>query len=127
MKLKKCKKCQEMKPRTEFYKLNGKKYNESWDCRDSYCIPCRIAYQDDRRKNIKKLAVEYKGGTCIDCGIKSSHYSIYDFHHLDHSEKDFTIGKKANRPFSSIKAELDKCILLCANCHRIRHSSLDSD
>lgn len=127
MKTKTCKQCNETKPREQFYKLTGSQYKPEWDCRDSYCIPCRISYQDIRRKNIKKQAVEYMGGKCLDCGIKSEYYAIYDFHHLDPTEKDFSIAQKSNKPFNLIKSELDKCIMLCSNCHRIRHVIEDSN
>ena len=56
---------------------------------------------------------------CIDCGIKSNNYCIYDFHHVE-DNKEFAISK-TSKSFDSIKKELDKCILLCSNCHRIRH------
>lgn len=127
MRLKKCKKCQEIKDRAEFNKLTGTQYKESWDCRDSYCTPCRVKYQTERRQNIKQTAVKYKGGICEDCGIKSSNYVIYDFHHLSTGEKDFTIGGHHSKSFESIKKELDKCVLLCSNCHRIRHSIIDKN
>jgi hypothetical protein len=44
----------------------------------------------------------------------------YDFHHKDPNEKDFMISKQA-KSFEAIKAELDKCELLCAVCHRFEH------
>lgn len=119
--MKTCKKCGKEKQRTDFYKLSGKQYKSHWDCRDSYCIECRIKYGDERRKTTKRLAVEYLGGKCIDCGLETNIYSVYDFHHLDPDSKDFAIGRNY-KIFESIKSELDKCILLCANCHRIRHS-----
>ena len=70
-------------------------------------------------KKIK--SIEYKGGCCSRCGIKSSHICIYDFHHTDSNEKDFNISKILTNNWENIKKELDKCILLCANCHRIVH------
>lgn len=44
----------------------------------------------------------------------------YDFHHLDPNQKDFSIGKQS-KSFAVIRSELDKCVLLCSNCHRKRH------
>lgn len=116
-----CRKCLQEKPRTDFYKLSSPQYKSSWDCRDSYCIPCRKKYSSSRRIDAKKLGVEYLGGKCVDCGMQSTNYVIYDFHHIDVMGKDFTIGKCSNRSFKSLQKELDKCILLCSNCHRIRH------
>ena len=117
--MKTCKRCGEEKPREEFYKLKGKQYDPEWDCRDSHCKTCRKQYQADRLRERKREAVEYLGGKCQDCGLVS-HACVYDFHHRDPSQKDFTLGKNF-KSFASIKDELDKCDLLCANCHRIRH------
>ncbi len=71
-----------------------------------------------RRRKIKSMAIEYKGGRCQLCG-----YDVYpgalDLHHLDPSTKEFGIGAKGyTRSWEKVKKELDKCILVCANCHR---------
>ena len=47
------------------------------------------------------------------------------FHHLDPNQKDFSIGSKGyTRSFDKVKKELDKCICVCANCHREIHAGL---
>lgn len=75
-----------------------------------------------RKKKKRKLeAVNYLGGACKDCGLKDQCVDIYDFHHIDPNKKDFEIAKN-NRKCDKIKQELNKCILLCSNCHRRRHS-----
>lgn len=73
--------------------------------------------------NLKRKAVEYKGGKCIDCGLQTDKYIVYDFHHLDPKLKDVKIAEMIHKRknFEVIKIELDKCVLLCSNCHRIRH------
>lgn len=70
----------------------------------------------------KKLrAIEHMGGVCQDCK-KSYPPPVFDFHHLDPSEKELNLGDIMRRKdFSTIEKELSKCVLLCANCHRIRH------
>jgi hypothetical protein len=75
-------------------------------------------YHVKRRKDIKKELVEYKGGCCIVCGYNKSLRSLH-FHHLDPSKKDFSISRKWDKLGlnESVKKELDKCVLLCANCH----------
>jgi len=45
-----------------------------------------------------------------------------EFHHINKDEKDFAIGSGNTKSWSDIKKELDKCVLLCANCHREVHS-----
>jgi hypothetical protein len=116
---KKCNACEEVKPVEQFYK-QYKRQHPTWNCYDSYCIPCRVEYGNQRRQRIKALAVAYKGGKCVDCGLKTSEFCVYDFHHED-ANKEFAIGSNT-KSFESIKVELDKCTLLCANCHRVRHS-----
>jgi hypothetical protein len=77
--------------------------------------------QKTRMRSNKLKAIEYKGGVCFDC---KNEYPpcCYDFHHLNPDEKDFNIAKINGRSFENIKDELDKCVLLCSNCHRIRHT-----
>ena len=70
----------------------------------------------NKRQKIKQKCVEYKGGKCIVCGY-SRCANVLDFHHLDPTEKDFSIGGKTIA-WEKLKAELDKCVLVCANCHR---------
>lgn len=122
---KKCRKCGVEKSRSAFYRLKGAQYKEEWDCRDSFCTACRGEYQTERRRAIKILAVKYMGGRCLDCSLVTEHYEVYDFHHLDPSKKEFSPGKVV-RAFENMREELKKCVLLCANCHRIRHSSVVS-
>jgi hypothetical protein len=69
-----------------------------------------------RRRNRKKELIEYLGSKCVMCGYNKSDYSLH-FHHVDKSQKEFTISEKIDRKFSNLKKEVEKCILLCANCH----------
>ena len=72
------------------------------------------------RFRAKEEAVQYMGGKCSKCnGV--FHTSAYDFHHLDPTEKDVDPGILLRGSKEKLYAELDKCILLCANCHRIHH------
>ena len=69
----------------------------------------------------KQRAVDFMGGKCQDC-LGTFPLPVYDFHHLDPSEKEHNLGNIMRRKdFSTIEKELSKCVLLCANCHRIRH------
>lgn len=69
----------------------------------------------DWRKRTKMELVKYKGGCCVECGYNKCIEAL-QFHHLDPLEKDFTISGKS-WSFERLKNEVDKCILLCANCH----------
>ena len=71
-----------------------------------------------RRRKIKTLALEYKGDRCQLCGY-SKYQGALDLHHKNPETKSFGIGDKGyTRSLEKIKAELDKCLLVCANCHR---------
>ena len=75
----------------------------------------------ERRVKNKLKAIEYLGGKCLHCGIVSEHRGIYDFHHTDPAVKEADPGSMMHYGWERIQKELDKCILLCANCHRIEH------
>lgn len=85
-----------------------------------YCTACSILRQKKRRAEKKSRAVEYKGGRCMKCGYNKSH-SALDFHHEDPSQKDADFTTMKNWSWERIKEEIDKCILVCANCHREIH------
>lgn len=121
-----CKCCGKELPVDSFYKQKAYNKGNVYDTWDSSCKTCRLEYSVNRRRSIKLQAIEYLGGKCVDCGEDRKISALYDFHHLDSTKKDFSIGKTALK-FESIKSELDKCVLLCANCHRIRHYNLNED
>lgn len=78
-----------------------------------------------RRKKLK--AIELKGGVCIDCK-QQVHPAAFDFHHVDPTTKESAANAQLMaRGWDFIVAELEKCVLLCANCHRIRHFQWESD
>ena len=85
------------------------------------CSKCAAEAVQKRRDILKIKAVEYKGGKCEICGYDKN-YAVLEFHHLDPSQKDFGISQNGNtRSWEEIKTELDKCIMVCANCHRELH------
>lgn len=77
----------------------------------------------EHRRRKKVRAVEYKGGKCRVCAYKRSMAAL-QFHHLDPSQKDFGIGHAAAWAWDRIKKEIDKCVLLCANCHIEVHNGI---
>jgi len=88
----------------------------------SDCRKCRVESVAKRRRKLKLKAVEYLGGKCVRCGY-DKYVGALDFHHLDPSKKEITISSYS-RGWKHIKAELDKCIILCANCHREEHKKV---
>jgi hypothetical protein len=118
METKICTSCKEEKLISDFYQQKDRK-NGSSSCRkcfDRYCI--------NRWKKRKIEAVNYKGNSCVDCGIKHPDFpaGVFEFHHIDPNEKDVDWTKLRLRSWDKITHELDKCVMLCANCHRMRHS-----
>ncbi|QOE32633.1 HNH endonuclease [Klebsiella phage Muenster] len=101
----------------EIHKCNYEKNPQGkWKCNK-----CDIQRVSDRRRELKLLAVEYKGGCCEKCGYDKC-IAALEFHHLDPNEKDFGISSSGHtRSFEKLKIELDKCIMVCANCHREIH------
>lgn len=75
------------------------------------------------RIRIKEKAVEYKGGNCFVCGYNRCIKAL-EFHHTNPEEKDFTLGTNTNRSWEKVKLEIDKCVLVCANCHREIHDGI---
>ena len=84
------------------------------------CQKCDNENQKRYSKNLKNKAIEYKGGSCSKCGYNKCAGAL-EFHHIDPSQKEFGITTK-NVKWEKLKLELDKCILVCANCHREIHA-----
>lgn len=86
------------------------------------------ARQRDKASSVQKQSrklkmCEYKGGKCVNCGFKANELTLtaFDFHHLDPTEKEKGLSSMVMGKWEKITAELDKCVLLCSNCHRIHH------
>lgn len=109
-----CASCKTKKELLKDFYTKNEKYSHAW------CKTCinknTIAIQQDK----KIQAINYKGGKCVKCGY-NKYAGALDFHHLDPSKKDFTIARRKNCSLETIKPELDKCILLCRNCHAELH------
>ena len=85
----------------------------------------------NRYKKNKKFYLEYKGVSgCEKCGYNESLSSL-DFHHIESNEKDFIMSeinisyKNLEDLTNNIIEELEKCVVLCKNCHRLEHSSVE--
>ena len=114
-----------------------KESSEKWkkENPDKYRLSKKKTYLKYREKEIKRSKdnrikqrskwmdiVRLKGmDKCSRCGF-DKHFCAIDFHHTDPYEKDFKIAQIIDtKPTTAKIAELDKCIPLCANCHRILH------
>lgn len=89
-----------------------KRPNGSFGCRQ-----CRSEAVSERRRRLKRQLVEEAGGRCSICGF-SNHPAALQFHHIDPETKDFHLAQYGHsRAIDRVRAEVEKCILLCANCH----------
>jgi len=129
--MKVCSKCNKSKSSDEFYKNNSNKK----DGLSTWCKKCqkkdkKLHYENNREKYLNnvfensKWFLEIKTGLkCSKCGFE--HPAALDFHHTDPNEKKFNISKnktyfKHNK--ERLFEEIKKCVVLCANCHRIEHA-----
>ena len=110
-----CSTCNIPLDETNAYRKNAKRLQ-------SYCKPCFNKRCAERWKRLKAQAIESFGGVCFDCKA-SYHYSVFDFHHLDQTTKEFEWEKVRLLSEERRQQELSKCVMLCSNCHRIRHYS----
>lgn len=81
-----------------------------------------------RRQLLKEKCVLYLGGKCKHCEYNKC-IAALEFHHRNGSHKSFEIAKAICSEFAwaRLKVELDKCDLLCANCHREDHWNTFND
>lgn len=77
-----------------------------------------------RRRKLKEMAIQAKGGKCMFCGYCKCNGAL-DFHHLDETKKEFSLSTRGlTRSWVKIQLEINKCLLVCANCHREIHAGL---
>lgn len=86
---------------------------------------CRACKKRATSKGVKQALVEYKGGKCEKCGFDKSLCAL-EFHHRDPEEKDFEMCAMSFSwdKIDVYRKELDKCDLLCSNCHGMEHERL---
>ncbi len=83
------------------------------------------SYEAQQRRGLerKRRLVEEFGGCCSICGYHKNLAALV-FHHTDADQKDFKTDMRSlsNRRFEAVRDEIDKCILVCANCHAELHN-----
>lgn len=122
-----CSRCKEEKPTESFSNDRTKDdglRRQCKSCDKAYWAGYKkVAHKKDKlRHRVEKLkAIAYKGGKCYCCGYDDYMYlRVFAFHHLDPTKKDLKFDF-SKRKFETVKQELDKCILVCSNCHAIIH------
>lgn len=119
--MKTCPICKKEYPETvEYFYVRPKRSDLAGYCR--FCAnnlaTKRITLQ---RQELKKEAISLKGGKCSICGFNKSIWSL-SFHHLDQNKKDYQISNI--KSLERLKSEINKCILVCTNCHQEIHDGL---
>lgn len=76
-----------------------------------------------RRRELKTMLVEYCGGKCQSCGYNKYNGAL-EFHHVADSGKEFALGNSEHIAISLVIEELDKCVVVCSNCHKEIHGKL---
>ncbi|AII27489.1 HNH endonuclease [Vibrio phage VPp1] len=129
--MKYCIRCNKEKPLSEF---PDNKRNK--DGKYTYCVLCKREEQREgylRNKHKRLDAVSKRRAErhefvnsykiergCEICGW-DKHSSALEFHH-DDNNKEHNVSQMVGHNLDKIKAEMDKCMLLCSNCHRIKHA-----
>lgn len=130
--MKSCRKCKESKTLDSFFKDVSEKDGLNTMCRECWKAIRRERYEKRKDKDIAKTAAykkamrlyltEYKVSRgCQRCG--ENHPAVLDLHHLDADDKEIAPSRMVDKGWSKEKmqSELDKCIVLCSNCHRKEH------
>lgn len=99
-----------------------KKYQRKGGSSRYRCLQCEADKKREKRRLLKQRCIDYLGGCCYNCGYDRC-MSALEFHHVNPDEKDFAMCDQDGKSFEDLKPELDKCVLLCSNCHREVHSS----
>jgi hypothetical protein len=131
--MKYCPVCETTKELSEFNRNKAKKNGVASTCRECMKIYRSRYYKKNkelvmekaskRRIELKEWLEDYKSDKkCIKCGM--DHPATLDFHHRDESEKEFSIATgigQLGKGKQSLLDEINKCDILCSNCHRILH------
>ena len=107
-----CSHCNIEKPLKEYYFI---KENPMYICKECTKERERKKYSNkvEQINNYKKTL------KCKKCG--ETRFYLFDFHHRNPEEKDYTISDHSRASLETIKSEIEKCDVLCSNCHREWH------
>jgi hypothetical protein len=124
-----CKTCTLNYKKSYYASMEGKEVVQRYiernkERRSAYNKKYLREYRSASFKNQRKLEFcTYKGGFCVECGFAATKDTVaaFDFHHVDTSQKEYTVSDMLMLRKAKVYKELDKCVLLCSNCHRILH------
>lgn len=119
-----CYRCQRAQPLTEFY-VEAEKRRAATLGRRTFTYPCRSCQSELAAERIaprRAIVDAARAAGCTDCGlIDLEHPEIFDFDHLDGTTKAGNVAAFLSKgTLDDLRAEIAKCEVVCANCHRIR-------
>lgn len=136
---KQCYTCKETLPIDSFGTNNIRKDKKKHICkacerilrRSRYLIDKDRISKENKKSHQKRREVFYsyikeymnrEYFECTNCGYSHTIHAPFDWHHLDTTTKEYEISSMVRHTKDKLFKELDKCILLCSNCHRILHN-----
>lgn len=90
------------------------------------CTQCEYASVKRRRYKVKARLVQMLGGSCSRCDYSKCTRAL-TFHHRDRESKEFSLSEKSNWAWHRLVMEVQKCVLLCSNCHMEIEEEFDND
>lgn len=128
--MRKCSLCKQEKELKYFSFKSIEKQTKQHHCKECHKIYRKYHYEINKQKYIDKAKkntdkyknwyIEYKKQfSCIDCGNNNS--IVIEFHHEENNKLHNVSSMVGHNSKKDIIAEINKCVPLCANCHRIRH------
>ena len=125
--MKTCSRCKTEKDANDFYERKRKDADWCKTCRRAYYATAEwkawfiVRQREMRAEKRAEMSARKVAAGCMDCGER--HPACLEFHHLDAAEKITEVTRliDSNAGWERIRAEADKCAILCSNCHRKRH------
>lgn len=133
--MKKCSRCKRNKELEEFRRDRTTNDGYSYICKScaksrgkqlyekSYQLKAKQRTRERMERHRQQLNEYLEDKCCERCGEADP--VVFEFHHTDPNEKDFTIASALSRRWEAIETELQKCVVLCANCHRRTHYEME--
>ncbi len=129
-----CTTCKEEKNIQEFRRDRSRKDGYQSSCKicsrekhkslysQKYSVKYNIRNNERRIKHLNLINEYKKNLSCVKCGEQEN--ICLEFHHLNPEKKEFTIGSAVSRSWDVIEKELQKCVILCSNCHKKVHAKI---
>jgi hypothetical protein len=95
----------------EWHRYRDARRGHRWRCKR--CVADAVTR---RHQKLRTLLVAEGGGCCAVCGYDACIVNLH-FHHVDATAKSFSMSMARGKSEAAYRAEMEKCVLVCANCH----------